>query len=103
MFTHNPDVFPTIEQRFSLLIAAHTHGGQVYLPLIRRPIVPSRYGQRCAIGHIMERGKHLFVTSGIGTSMIPVRFRVPPEVTVLELYPTDAMDAAARDETRAAQ
>ena len=103
MFTHNPDVFPTIEKAFSLLIAAHTHGGQVYLPLIGRPIVPSRYGQRYAIGHIRERGKHLFVTSGIGTSMIPVRFRVPPEVTVLELYPVDGMDSAARDETRAAQ
>jgi uncharacterized protein len=103
MFTHNPDVFPTLEKGFSLLIAAHTHGGQVYLPLIGRPIVPSRYGERYAIGHIMERGKHLFVTSGIGTSMIPVRFRVPPEVTVLELYPADGMDSAARDETRAAQ
>jgi predicted MPP superfamily phosphohydrolase len=47
--------------------------------------VPSRYGQRYAIGHVVEEGRHLFVTSGVGTSIIPVRFRVPPEVTVLEL------------------
>ncbi|MGZ5090127.1 MAG: hypothetical protein ACXWCY_10855 [Burkholderiales bacterium] len=87
LFTHNPDIFPTIAGDFSLLIAGHTHGGQVYLPLLGRPIVPSRYGERYAIGHVAENGRHLFVSSGLGTSIIPVRFSVPPEITVLELYP----------------
>ncbi|MGZ5141018.1 MAG: hypothetical protein ACXWCX_24730 [Burkholderiales bacterium] len=87
LFTHNPDIFPTIAGDFSLLIACHTHGGQVYLPLLGRPIVPSRYGERYAIGHVAENGRHLFVSSGLGTSIIPVRFSVPPEITVLELYP----------------
>ena len=85
-FTHNPDVFPDVPARVLLTIAAHTHGGQVALPLIGRPIVPSRYGQRYAIGHIVEDGRHLFVSSGIGTSVIPVRFRVPPEVSLLTLH-----------------
>jgi uncharacterized protein len=84
-FTHNPDVFPDIPRRVVLTIAAHTHGGQVALPFIGRPIVPSRYGQRYAIGHITEDGHDLFVTSGVGTSIIPARFRVPPEVSVLDL------------------
>jgi predicted MPP superfamily phosphohydrolase len=84
-FTHNPDVFPTISNRFSLLIAGHTHGGQVQLPLFGRPIVPSMYGQRYAYGHVVENGRHLFVAPGLGTSILPVRFRVPPEVTVLKL------------------
>jgi uncharacterized protein len=85
-FTHNPDVFPDIlKARFSLLIAGHTHGGQVALPLIGRPIVPSEYKQRYAIGHIEEAQRHLFVTPGIGTSILPVRFGVPPEVSVLHL------------------
>ena len=85
MFTHNPDVFPVISNRFSLLIAGHTHGGQVHVPLVGRPIVPSKYGQRYAYGHVVEEGRHLFVSTGLGTSILPVRFGVPPEVTVLEL------------------
>ncbi|HXZ84004.1 MAG TPA: metallophosphoesterase [Myxococcota bacterium] len=85
VFTHNPDVFPQIPQRVTLTIAGHTHGGQVYIPGIGRPIVPSRYGERYAIGHVVEHGSHLFVTSGIGTSLLPVRFLVPPEIRVLEL------------------
>lgn len=86
LLTHNPDLFPRITARFSLMITGHTHGGQVDLPFVGRLIVPSRYGQRFAIGHIVENQRHLFVSSGIGTSIFPVRFRVPPEVTLLELY-----------------
>jgi hypothetical protein len=52
-----------------------------------RPVVPSRYGERYAIGHVVENQRHLFVTPGLGTSIIPVRFPVPPEVSVLELLP----------------
>jgi predicted MPP superfamily phosphohydrolase len=47
--------------------------------------VPSRFGERYAIGHIVEDGMHLFVSSGIGTSIIPVRFLVPPEVSMVRL------------------
>jgi uncharacterized protein len=57
----------------------------VALPLIGRPIVPSRFGQRYAIGHIVENGRHLFVSPGIGTSRIPVRFGVPPEISLLTI------------------
>jgi predicted MPP superfamily phosphohydrolase len=86
-FTHNPDAFVQLDRRINLLVAGHTHGGQVQLPVLGRPIVPSRYRQRYAIGHIVEDGRHLFVSPGIGTSIIPVRFRVPPEISVLHLYP----------------
>lgn len=85
VFTHNPDVFPEIPARVSLTIAAHTHGGQVYVPGWGRPIVPSAYGERFAIGHVVEEGRHLFVSSGLGTSILPVRFLVPPEISVLRL------------------
>jgi uncharacterized protein len=87
VLTHNPDVFPTIPARVSLTLAGHTHGGQVALPLIGRPIVPSRYGQRYAYGVVREDGRVLFVSPGLGTSIIPVRFRVPPEISVLKLMP----------------
>jgi uncharacterized protein len=83
--THNPDIFPGIPARVSLTIAGHTHGGQVYLPLLGRRIVPSRYGERFAIGHVRENGRDLFVSPGLGTSVLPVRFLVPPEISLLEL------------------
>jgi len=86
--THNPDIFPDLPSTILLTLAGHTHGGQVYLPLLGRPIVPSKFGQRYASGQITEGGKHLFVTSGIGTSIIPIRFRVPPEIVILTLHTT---------------
>ena len=85
VLTHSPDIFPEIPPRVSLTLAGHTHGGQVDLPVVGRPIVPSKFGQRYAYGHIIEEGRHLFVSSGIGTSMLPVRFRVPPEIVILTL------------------
>jgi predicted MPP superfamily phosphohydrolase len=85
LFTHNPDVFPAVPSSVTLTIAAHTHGGQVYLPGIGRPVVPSEFGERFAIGHVVEDGRHLFVSSGVGTSILPVRLLVPPEISVLVL------------------
>jgi predicted MPP superfamily phosphohydrolase len=85
VLTHNPDLFPSIPDRVILTLAGHTHGGQVNLPFIGRRVVPSEYGQRYAIGHMVENGRHLFVTPGIGTSIIPIRFRVPPEISVIDL------------------
>jgi len=86
LLSHNPDVFPVAaRQGYDLTIAGHTHGGQVSLPVVGRPIVPSKYGERYAIGHIHEHGKQLFVTAGVGTSIIPIRFRVPPEIVFLRV------------------
>jgi predicted MPP superfamily phosphohydrolase len=83
--THNPDIFPGLPRNVPLLLAAHTHGGQVNIPLIGRPIEPSNFGQRYAAGHVFENDHHLFVTTGIGTSILPVRFRVPPEIAIVTL------------------
>ena len=83
--THNPDIFPNLPQSVPLLLAAHTHGGQVNIPLIGTPIVPSRFGSKYTAGHIFENNHHLFVTTGIGTSIMRVRFRVPPEIVILQI------------------
>nr|AYM52576.1 putative phosphohydrolase [Aetherobacter rufus] len=83
--THEPDSFPEVPARVALTLAGHTHGGQIALPFIGALIVPSRYGVRYAAGHIVEGGKHLFVTSGIGTSILPARFGVTPEIALLTL------------------
>jgi uncharacterized protein len=81
--THNPDIFPNLSQSVPLLLAAHTHGGQVNIPLFGTPVVPSSFGSKYTAGHIFENNHHLFVTTGIGTSIMRVRFRVPPEIVVL--------------------
>jgi uncharacterized protein len=85
VLTHDPDMFPEVPERVSLTLAGHTHGGQVAIPVLRRPMMPSYYGERYARGHVVEHGRHLFVSSGLGTSGLPVRFLAPPEVLILTL------------------
>jgi uncharacterized protein len=89
---HSPDVFPEINKDefrlskdFKLMLAGHTHGGQVWFPILGTPIVPSSYGQKYSYGEIIEHGVHLFVTTGIGTSISPIRFMMPPEIAVLTI------------------
>jgi len=88
---HSPDVLPIITGNLSispdlrLMLAAHTHGGQVWLPIIGTPIVPSSYGQKYSYGHKQENGVDMFVTSGVGTSILPFRFMMPPEIAVLTI------------------
>ena len=85
VLTHNPDIFPRLPQRVPLLLAGHTHGGQVRFPLIGTVVESSRYGDRYVRGHVVENNHHLFVTTGIGTSIMPVRFGVTPEIVLLTL------------------
>ena len=85
LLAHEPDIFPKVPERVSLTMSGHTHGGQVNLPLLGRLVVPSRYGDRYAYGHIVEDSRHLIVSGGLGCSKLPVRFGVPPEVLLVEL------------------
>ena len=78
-------MFAELDQRALLTLAGHTHGGQVDIPLLGRRVVPSRFGARYAAGEVVEDGRMLFVTTGVGTSIMPVRFRVPPEIALLTL------------------
>jgi predicted MPP superfamily phosphohydrolase len=84
LLAHEPDLFRKVPQRFGLTLSGHTHGGQVRL-LGYSPITPSDYGNRYAYGHIVEDGRNLIVSGGLGTSMLPVRFGVPPEVVLVEV------------------
>ena len=51
------------------------------MPIV--PYAPSRFGSKYTAVHVFEISHHMFVTTGIGTSILPVRFRVPPEIVVL--------------------
>ena len=96
----------------SLMLSGHTHGGQVRL-FGWSPVVPSRYGNRFAYGHVREHCD-LIVSGGLGCSIMPVRFGVPPEI-VLGVASTGALthrdgrspagsdrDSHAEDTTKAA-
>jgi predicted MPP superfamily phosphohydrolase len=90
LLSHDPDVFPTVPDRVALTVSGHTHGGQVAVPRLRRKAIPSRFGERYARGHIVEAGRHLYVTAGFGTSGWPVRFLAPSEIVILTLRPSGA-------------
>jgi uncharacterized protein len=84
LMIHEPDAFVEVPARVSVTLAGHTHGGQVRL-FGWSPIVPSMFGNRFAYGHIVEDGRHLCVSGGLGCSNIPVRLGVPPEIMVVDL------------------
>lgn len=81
--THNPDSFDQTPDVISLVLAGHTHGGQVDIPFYGAPVLVAQ--RKYYAGHVVENGRHLFVTTGFGTTGPPIRFRVPPEIAVLEI------------------
>ncbi|HEY4918791.1 MAG TPA: metallophosphoesterase, partial [Xanthobacteraceae bacterium] len=85
LMVHEPDIFTQVPDRVSLTLAGHTHGGQIRVPFVWPHFVPSKYGARFAYGHIIERGRHMIVSGGLGVSNIPVRIGVPPEIVRIEL------------------
>ena len=84
LMIHEPDAFTKVPSRVALTLAGHTHGGQVRL-FGYSPVVPSAYGNRFAYGHVVEDDRHLIVSGGLGCSIVPVRFGVPPEINLIEL------------------
>jgi uncharacterized protein len=81
---HEPDLFVDVPERVSLTLSGHTHGGQVRL-FGYSPVTPSAFGNRFAYGHVVENGRHLIVSGGLGCSIAPIRFGMPPEIVLLEL------------------
>jgi predicted MPP superfamily phosphohydrolase len=87
LLSHDPDMFPRVPERVALTLSGHTHGGQVDVPVVKRTWIPSRFGERYAGGHVVEGGRHLVISRGVGNSRLPVRLGVPPEVVLLSLRP----------------
>lgn len=88
VLTHSPDPFAGSPDGIALTLAAHTHCGQVLVPFLGRPVTPSIFGQRYACGRVVENGEPMFVTAGLGTSILPVRFLTPPEIALVTLRPS---------------
>jgi len=85
LMVHEPDIFPRVPDRVALTVAGHTHGGQIRLPVVWPSFVPSKFGARYAYGHVVEDGRHIIVSGGLGTSVFPARLGVPPEIVLIEL------------------
>jgi predicted MPP superfamily phosphohydrolase len=90
LLSHNPDAAedPALVRprpRVDLMICGHTHGGQIWVPGLGTPIIPSRYGQKYRSGFVAGPACPVFVSRGIGTTVLPLRFCVPPEIVAFEL------------------
>ena len=83
LLAHEPDIMRRVPERVSLVLCGHTHGGQVRL-FGWSPVVPSRFGNRYAYGHVREQCD-LVVSGGLGCSIAPVRFGMPPEIVVVSI------------------
>lgn len=83
---HSPDSFARTRGGPSVILAGHTHGGQVRLPYFGAFVLPLE-NRRFDKGWFTEWGQRFFVTSGIGTAVLPIRFLCPPEIVVIEFVP----------------
>lgn len=87
LLSHSPDPFAEPAPDVFLMLAGHTHRGQVALPLIGPLSTLSKYGRRYACGLVREGGRTLIVTAGLGTSGIPLRLGAVPDMWLVELGP----------------
>jgi len=88
VLAHDPVWFAHLPAGPHLMLAGHTHGGQIRLPGIGIVKKATNAPRRWCHGLVKERGRCLYVTSGIGTSGVPIRWGVPPEFVVLDLIGT---------------
>ncbi len=86
LLAHNPDLAEMLAQAdIDLLLAGHTHGGQVRLPLLGAPVVPSAFGSRYAAGWAQDSPVRTYVNRGLGTITPAVRLNCRPEITLFRL------------------
>jgi uncharacterized protein len=88
LMSHHPDLLETVPARVSLTLCGHTHGGQIVLPLLGALHTGSKYGQRFVQGFVTGAlGARGFVSRGLGTTALPVRYNCPAELVVFDLLP----------------
>ena len=93
LLSHNPDVAEEpgmlkLAPRIDFMISGHTHGGQVSFPILGRPITLSKYGPKYAAGMVQAPLGLAYVSRGIGTTILPMRLGVRPELAVFDLQGT---------------
>lgn len=85
---HEPDIIDAmLDTNIDLMVAGHTHGGQINLPGYEKNFLPP-YGEKYIYGlyeFSNARTAKLYVNPGLGTTQIPLRFRARPEITYITL------------------
>ena len=87
LLSHSPDPFPQMPPDVALMLAGHTHCGQIRLPFVGMLATMSDHGDRYACGLIREQGRTLIVGAGLGTSVLPLRFGARPDMWLVTLVP----------------
>jgi hypothetical protein len=85
LLSHSPDPFPDVPEWVPLMVAGHTHCGQISLPLVGPLATASRHGRRYACGRIDENKRTLIVGAGLGTSVLPLRIGAVPDMWLIEV------------------
>ena len=86
LLSHNPDVTEGIrDPRVDLVLSGHTHGGQVNFPGLGAPTTASHFGQKYRSGLVQGPSARVYVSRGIGTIGLPIRWGAPPEMTLITL------------------
>lgn len=86
LVSHNPDFAESLnDPRVGLVLSGHTRGGQVALPGMVNPFIASRYGNKYAQGVVEAPAVRVYVSRGLGSIGVPVRYNCPPELTLLTL------------------
>lgn len=83
LLMHSPDLYPNVVENVNLVLAGHNHGGQVNIPFIGPLFVPSKSGKKYLYGYFNDGFKKMFVTKGLGTSILPIRFNCIPEIVII--------------------
>ncbi|HET9250427.1 MAG TPA: metallophosphoesterase, partial [Actinomycetota bacterium] len=99
---HSPDSAPEIAAcGYPLVVAGHTHGGQVRLPLVGALVTNSHLPRRLVSGLLRMGRSFVHVSPGLGTGKFaPFRFLCPPEATLLELRRAPDGEGPARSEAQ---
>jgi uncharacterized protein len=87
ILSHSPDIFPQAPVDVDLVLAGHTHCGQIAWPWGGAPATMSDYGDLYACGVTRQHGKVLVTSAGLGTSLLPVRLFTHPEIWLIEIRP----------------
>jgi predicted MPP superfamily phosphohydrolase len=86
LLSHNPDFAETLtDPRVGLMLSGHLHGGQIVIPGLGYHCIPSDYGLKYLEGLVQAPCTQVFVSRGLGTVGIPLRFRCPPEINLITL------------------
>lgn len=95
LLAHAPEIFPSaVEEKVDVVLVGHTHGGQVRMPVIGAVVVPGQgLFPKFDYGIYTKGQTQMIITGGLGESLLPIRFNIPPEIVLVTLKGHDKSPA----------